>query len=168
MRCGLLCAHTVRVGGVHDVQSSPPVVQLGVPGCAASVARAITLAASVGLLPAVAVAQTRLLKGSVTDEVGDPVSGAIVTITCDGESRVVNTNSSGQFVAVVGSFSTRCDIVTSRFGFRSSSAHVEVGAFMIAPTIVLQRDQAMSALVIGGPGPRSEGGSSLVTDLGGG
>ncbi len=39
---------------------------------------------------------------------------------------------------------------------------------MIAPTIVLQRDQAMSTLVIDGPGLRSEGGSSLVTDLGGG
>jgi hypothetical protein len=128
------------------------------------IGRAVALATAVALWPLVAAAQGRTLTGTVTDETGEPVSGAIVTATCGGQTRVANSDNTGRFTLLVPS--SRCDVVASRFGFRASSMYVDVGPFMRTPVIVLQRTAADFA--IGGSGLRVTGAPSMTTDFGSG
>lgn len=77
----------------------------------------------------------------------------------------MNTDGAGRFATLVAS--SGCDIVTSRFGFRTAATHVEVGPFMRAPVIVLQRTTAAD-FAIGQSPLRATGAPTITTNFGSG
>jgi hypothetical protein len=120
-------------------------------------------------LHAQAQATTGVIRGTVTDSTGQPLSGATVTLRNreTNAARILNTNASGTYVATllrVGSY----DMGARALGFRESrrdSVAVRLGEtvernFALAPQIV-----QLQELTAATPEPLVDNGSASVTRL---